>query len=334
MKHEQQKDLAALTDDLLVLSGHDATELSTTYDNNYLKAATAENTRLAYRSDVRHFERWGGLLPATPDAILKYLHAYATSLNPRTLARRITAIKQWHFNQGFADPTQHAAISKTLKGIARIHGKPRQKAHALSVNELLEIVQTLEMDNTLTARRDNALIQIGYFGALRRSEIIKIRVEDLTWVEQGIDVLIPQSKTDQAHEGQFSAVPHGEGSLCAVRALKRWLEVAGIETGYIFRSIKKGDKLQDMPLSGSAVNIILKSRAHNTGLTHINLISSHSLRRGLTTSASQTHASLTSLIRQGRWKQSNTVMEYIDAAERFNDNVATKVIDSVTKEKR
>jgi hypothetical protein len=60
--------------------------------NRYQIAATSDNTRRAYQADIRHFERWGGQLPATTEAVLRYLHAFAETLNPRTLSRRITAI--------------------------------------------------------------------------------------------------------------------------------------------------------------------------------------------------------------------------------------------------
>lgn len=33
--------------------------------NAYIQAATSDNTRKAYRQDIQHFIRWGGLLPAT-----------------------------------------------------------------------------------------------------------------------------------------------------------------------------------------------------------------------------------------------------------------------------
>jgi hypothetical protein len=35
----------------------------------YINAATAENTRKAYKTDIAHFEAWGGVLPASPEII-------------------------------------------------------------------------------------------------------------------------------------------------------------------------------------------------------------------------------------------------------------------------
>src|ERR1700721_1152749 len=75
--------------------------------STYIQAATSHNTRRAYRQDIQHFIAWGGLLPATPDIIISYLHEHAEILNPRTLSRRLTALKNWHTYQELADPTAH-----------------------------------------------------------------------------------------------------------------------------------------------------------------------------------------------------------------------------------
>ena len=47
----------------------------------YIHAATSNNTRRAYQSDIRHFLHWGGLLPTSTEMILRYLSDYAPQLN-------------------------------------------------------------------------------------------------------------------------------------------------------------------------------------------------------------------------------------------------------------
>lgn len=308
------------------LLDHKSHALSNWVSNPYITAATSNNTRKAYRSDLKHYEIWGGKLPATPELIAAYLQYYAPRLNARTLARRLTALKQWHRYQGFPDPTQHPAIQKTMIGITRVHGKPKKKAHPLSVEDLLRIVRYLRQSNSFSALRDNALLQVGFFGAFRRSELVKIEVEHLEWKEQGVEILIPNSKTDQIHQGQYCALPYGNGLLCPVSALKEWLRVSDIKHGAVFREIKKGEKLKESALAPLSVNYILKKHAEACGLSCVDQLSSHSLRRGLASNASSLGANLAAIMRQGRWKQVNTVMEYIEASERFTENAALKVL--------
>lgn len=317
-------------DELIILSD---TLLSTPawVSNPYIAAATSDNTRKAYQADIRHFERWGGRLPASTEAIVLYLQAFADKLNPRTLARRITALKNWHVYQSFPDPTAHSTISKTLAGIMRMHGRPKEKAWPLAPLDLLRITEKLAKDDTIASWRDNALLQIGFFGAFRRSELVAIHVEHIHRQKEGIEILIPKSKTDAVGEGQFAPIPYGTEKLCPIRALEHWLSLSEIKQGPIFRRIYSNGTLSAHSLTPLSVNHILKKHALTCKLPYAQQLSSHSLRRGLATSASRSGAGLVAIMRQGRWKQVNTVMEYIDASERFKENAATSVMENISK---
>ena len=94
----------------------------TLIDNEYVHAATSDNTRRAYQTDVEHFIKMSGELPATPQMVASYLKECTDKINPRTLARRLTAIRQWHKLKGdvVKDPTQDPLVTKTIHGIDHI----------------------------------------------------------------------------------------------------------------------------------------------------------------------------------------------------------------------
>lgn len=306
--------------------------MTTWVSNPYLESATSDNTRKAYRSDIRHYEQWGGMLPATPDKIIHYLQSFADKLNSRTLSRRIIAIKHWHTYQGFPDPTAHPVVTKTMIGITRIHGKPKAKACPLSPDDLKKISEVLSKDPSLISLRDNAILQIGYFGALRRSEIIGIHCEHITWQKEGIGLLLPSSKTDQTHEGQYCAIPYGNDLLCPVKALEKWLIKSNIKEGAIFRRLFKNNNVSNSPLTPLSINHIIQRCVLMANLPNPYDITPHSLRRGLATSAARAKASIQTIMRAGRWKQVNTVMEYIEASERFEDSAASSVLTNMKNE--
>ena len=307
------------------------TPLTTWVTNPYIAAATSNNTRKAYRSDIRHFEQWGGKLPATPESIVTYLQAFAPQLNSRTLSRRLIALKHWHTYQGFPDPTNHPIVSKTMVGITRTHGKPKDKAPAITPENLRSMVEALQKESTLSSLRDNAILQIGFFGALRRSEITNIHYEHIKWEEEGIEILLPSSKTDQSHQGQYCTIPYGNEFLCPVTALKNWLTRSGIKDGPIFRRIMQDTALNSAGLTPLSINHILLRCAKAANLPHAEDYSPHSLRRGLATSAARTNTPIHVIMRAGRWKQVNTVMEYIEASERFTENAAVNVLQKIQK---
>ena len=62
---------------------------------------------------------------------------------------------------------------------------------------------------------------LGFAGALRRSELVGLDVEHVTWTGDGLKLLIERSKTDTQGEGAEIAIPHGRADYtCPVTALK------------------------------------------------------------------------------------------------------------------
>ena len=290
---------------------------------NYIHAATSDNTRKAYRSDIRHFIKWGGKLPCAADEVIRYLHAFAGSLNFRTLSRRVTAIKSWHIYQDQTDPTTNQLVKKTMTGIKNTHGQPKQKASPLTLEQLVKMAQHLEQSTSWMNARNNALIQIGFFGAFRRSELVAIRWEDIQLVKEGIEILIPKSKTDQGGEGQVCAIPYGNNNLCPVTALKNWQQQVKINEGFVFQKSRKSNE----PIKPSQVNQILKSVATACQLPQADQYSSHSLRRGFATEACKKGAPFGAIMRQGRWRHEGTVLGYIDEGKKFENNAVSTLLD-------
>jgi integrase len=295
---------------------------------DYLFKATAANTRRTYQAAIRQFEKFGGLLPATAQDIVQYIINKAHLLNPRTLSLHLTAISHWHSYQHLPDPTQTEEIKKLLKGIYRTHGQPKRKAKALHPEHINTMVTYLNQRNNLKSLRDSALIQLAYFGAFRRSELIAITIEQLKFETQGLLILIPRSKTDQDGKGKIKALPYGKNIVCPVNAVKKWLEAAKIQQGAIFRGINRWNVLQKESLHSDSVNTIIKALARQCGFDFIDHLSSHSLRRGFATSAANAGVDFESIKRQGGWKNDNTVREYIEEGQLFDQNAAGKLINT------
>ncbi|MGK5066146.1 tyrosine-type recombinase/integrase [Janthinobacterium sp. RT4P48] len=297
----------------------------------FLAAATSDNTRRTYRSAIRHFQAWGGALPADESSVIHYLLAYADSLNARTLALRLTALSQWHVYQAFADPASTPTVRKTLAGIARLHGKPKKKAKALPLEDLEVIVAQLHAVGSLKALRDSALLQLGFFGGFRRSELAGLRLEDVAWEPQGMVITLPRSKTDQLGEGIVKAIPYGDGICCPATALRAWLAAAQIASGPLMRTVNQWGHVSAKALHASSINTILASCARLAGLDYVPDLSSHSLRRGMATSAHRAGADFQAIKRQGGWRHDGTVHGYIEEAGRFEENAAGSLLKAKSK---
>lgn len=292
----------------------------------YIHKATAENTRRAYRSAIKQFELHGGLLPATTEDIARYITGRAHELNPRTLSLHITALGSWHTYQNLSDPTQSPHIRKLITGIYREHGKPKNKARALHPEDIAKMVTHCKEANTIKSIRDSAIIQIAYFGAFRRSEVVAIKTEHLSFESRGLLITIPKSKTDQSGEGKIKALPFGNDKVCPVSAIQEWLQHAGIKEGYVFRPISRWGEIKSGQLKANSINTILKNVAKKSDIEFADQISSHGLRRGFATSAANAGADFAKIKKQGGWSSDETVRGYIEEGELFKENAASNLM--------
>ncbi|MCW5590075.1 MAG: tyrosine-type recombinase/integrase [Legionellales bacterium] len=295
-------------------------------DSDYIQAATSPNTREAYQRDVEHFLREGGQLPATPVMVEAYLRKLAPDYNPRTLIRRLTALRQWHKLKGAPDPTKSPLVTKTMRGIARLHGRPKQQALALRLSDLDQLVQYLDQQNSILSLRNKALLLLGFFGAFRRSELTSLKWEHVKFVRDGLMVNLVRSKTDQQGEGARVVVPVGNLERCPVRALLAWRQACREQVdGFIFKRFTKQGKILEEAITSRYWNRLLRKLAKEAGIFNWEDISSHSLRRGFATEAARLGASLPAIQKHGRWRTTRTVVEYVEAGRQFADS-AVKVL--------
>jgi site-specific recombinase XerD len=127
----------------------------------------------------------------------------------------------------------------------------------------------------LAGLRDQAILLLGFAGALRRSELVALDAADIAETETGLLVTIRRSKTDQEGEGVTIAIARGDVA-CPARALREWLDAAGIEAGPIFRPINKAGTVAAGRLTDRSVANIVKAYAERAGFD-ATTFSGHSL---------------------------------------------------------
>lgn len=315
---------------------NEATQTASLIDNSqdalqrYITAGTSDNTRKAYRSAIRQFEKWGGRLPTDSSVLVRYIVERAGQLNPRTLELHLTAISQWHHLQLILDPSRTPLVRKTMDGIRRTHGKPKSKAKALRLEHLVSMLSTLHaLPDGNKKARDRALLLVGFFGAFRRSELVAITVENISWESEGVLISLPKSKTDQELEGLTRALPFGDEPICPANALKDWLDKACITQGPIFKPVNRWDQIQDKALSSGSINGFLKDLGDKCLFDFVPELSSHSFRRGLSTSAARERVDFALIKKQGGWKSDATVWGYIEEGQQFTESASLTLMDKM-----
>jgi integrase len=296
----------------------------------YVRAATRDNTRRSYQAAIEHFEaHWGGFLPATADSIARYLADHAEQHAVSTLRQRLAALSQWHISQGFPDPTKAPLVRQVLRGIRTLHPTPPRQAAPLLLQHLQAAVERFEAEATQArachdlpalrrARRDTALLLLGFWRGFRGDELARLRVEHIqAEAGVGITLFLPRSKGDREALGVQHRTPALK-TLCPVNAYLQWLEVAGIAHGPVFRKLDRWGNLSDMPLNSNSLVGLLRRMLERAGVPAA-LYTGHSLRRGFATWATANGWELKALMSYIGWKDAKSALRYIDAAQRFGE---------------
>jgi site-specific recombinase XerD len=172
--------------------------------------------------------------------------------------------------------------------------------------------------------RDRALLLVAFAGALRRSELVGLSVNDLRETKAGLCLHIRVSKTDQERRGQNIAIATGT-TACPVKALRTWLKVTEITSGPVFRSVFKSGRILANTLSDRSVANIVKSYAKLAGIDPA-AVSGHSLRAGFMTSAAQNGASIFKMMKVSRHKSMDTLQGYVRDLDLFKDHAGAELL--------
>lgn len=292
--------------------------------DHYVASAVADSTRRAYAADLRHFRGWGGRVPATSAMVARYLAAFAGKVKASTLNRRLAAIASAHTVLGKPSPTRSELVQTTMRGIRRIHGSAQRQAKPISIEMLRVLAKPQRHLDSMRDLRDRALLVVGFAGGFRRSELARLKPENLAFDAQGVTVALLRSKTDQQGKGRVVALPQGPGRMCPVKLLKSWTQLLRrvapdeVDTKPLFRRVDRYGKIGG-GLSGAAVGGVMRRRMRDCGLDPTGF-SAHSLRSGLVTAAARVGVPTWAIQRQTGHRSESAVHRYIRGILPFERN--------------
>ena len=165
--------------------------------------------------------------------------------------------------------------------------------------------------------QERAVLLVAFSSAMRRSELVALNVDDLSFSDDGCAITIRHSKTDKSGKGEVIGIPRSDGELCAVAALEAWLKHAGITEGAVFQS--KGRRM-----AARRVADIAKQWASRVGFSAAE-IGAHSLRRGCITTMNERGIDLKSGMQHSRHKTPTIYLGYVQRKQAM-DNPAMKAL--------
>jgi integrase len=242
-------------------------------------------------------------------------------LSEKTCQRRLVALCAWARDKGSQPPDLRAA-QQVLRGHQRLTGGTAPaRAAPITLPVLRALVAQAQLGEgprpSLRSLRDTALLLAGFGLAARRSELVALNVEHVTFTVQGAAVRLHRRKTHDV--AVTMPLPHAIDPLvCPVRALSALqaeLTARGLGAGPIFRRVSRTDVSGDR-LHASSVTVIVAGLAEATGLpvpAGYESWSAHGLRRGLASEARKAGADRWAIARAGSWSASSKSLEtYVD----------------------
>ena len=270
--------------------------------SNLAAASIAKNTWIAYQGALGRLQNFlrkeGRDLTGLDDSQLaEYLtRLHGSGASPASAAMVCAAVRFLAKTMG--QPSPGGPLSGRVMAGLRREGKDRGRGQVQGLQWGQADTAAAVASNggqSLAGLRDAALIAVMSDCLLRVSEAVALQVDGLQLESDGTGRLtIGQSKTDQEGEGAVLFV--GAPTVSRVRA---WMRAASIESGPIFRRVRRGDKvIGAASLSTRAARAIIQRRAADLQ----GRFSGHSLRVGSAQSLAAGGASLVEMQTAGRWQ--------------------------------
>lgn len=302
--------------------------------------ARSPATERAYRRDWKDFTAWCAAqgvdaLEATPDLVAAFLAERAGTHRTSTLERRLAAICVMLRRAGKPLDVRHPAFEETWKGIRRTLGTAKRGKEPMGAEMLAGLLAGLP--DTLAGTRDRALLAVGFTAALRRSELVALDVEDVSFTSEGAVLLVRRSKTDPAGGGARRALPRGpDPATCPVALLKAWMVRARFREGPLFRAVDRFSRMHPGRLNDRSVARIVQrvvyDGARGSGLSEkaaraeAARFGGHSLRAGFATSAAEAGAETWAIRSQTGHRSDAALAAYVRIGGLFRRARSTKII--------
>jgi site-specific recombinase XerD len=281
------------------------------------------NTQRAYKADLKDFKNWCEIngqisFPVSPETLAAYVSHLADTCKWATINRRLAAISKLHQLNNLDTPTQNRVFRIVMEGIKRTKGVRQKQAPAFKLNILKQLLRDFDTESSANLR-NKSLLLLGFTGAFRRSELVALNVEDLSFTDEGLIISMQKSKTNQYGDYEEKAIFYSpEAVLCPIRTLQAWIKRLEKDSSPLFVRVRKGDRITTDRLTDKTVNDLVKTYFGEE-------FSAHSLRASFITIAKINGAEDSEIMRQSKHKTSAMIQRYTRIEDIKKHNAGMKL---------
>lgn len=300
-------------------------------------ASYIDATQRKYNSIIERYIVSGRFLPADEQDVLAYIEEIGAlnkvnRLKVASLKVHLGALKKWHLDGKWNDPTSSPAIKnflKRLKSIERQNGIEKDSSRFITAEECLQLVSLLiVMTDNLKAKRDRLIAAINLVTGHRPGMVAGIKVEhimNLGVADSHIIIDTPAFKTEAQTP---TLIPHTGAEFCPASWLRGFIKEQGLTKGYVFKGVQQDFK---KPLSVQTLNTIVKDIFVSAGIKGGKL-TSYTFRKTMPTLAAMEGVHAADIAAQGSWSSTETVNKhYINKAIGLLGKAPLAVLTSISK---
>ncbi len=273
--------------------------------NTLLLHAIADTTRATYNSGTQaflyftsHYQRLHpgcSPIPASEETLMLFATYLTCRLKPASIKVYLYAVRNFHVENGLPNPLENCLqLQRLMRGIKRTYSSGPN--HRLPITPTILRSFSCHLNFTY---HDHLMIWaamlLAFFGFLRSSELVGLRMGDIIWQHEAFGLAIRASKTDPFRKGiTISIAATQDTTLCPVQALQQYLACQSLGPGPLFRFA------DGSPLTKRSLNMLVKTLSQRVGITP-DRYSTHSFRIGAATTAATAGLPDWKIRMLGRW---------------------------------
>lgn len=259
-------------------------------------------------------------LPARPQIVEHFVLIMAKNMHRNSLGVLLWAIRTVHVKAGCSDPTASTRVRDRMKAVRRTKvesGEGIKQATPLRQADLNVLARTWGRESSVRAGRNWVVINLAYETMLRKSELARIKIQDIELMDDGSGVLtIPWTKSNSS--GTPDTVPL---TGFVVGLIDSYLSNNGLHwrsEGYLIRALTRHNRLRKRatnPVSTQVLDLIFREAwemvlPRRPALQGKAVFSGHSCRVGAAQDLLAAGYSIPGIMQSGRWSSEVMVLRY------------------------
>jgi integrase len=255
-----------------------------------------------------------------------------TRLKVESIKVHLAAIKAWHVDGEWPDPTDSIHIKKKLKkyqSLERQNNIFKEASRFITPEEAFNLVVVmLGMNKSKADQRNRLMTSIALMSGFRAGMVARIKIDHLLNLGVPGSPILIETPAFKTAADDTTYIPFTGSKYCPATWIREYVRDNDMAGGYLFKSLKKDS---GKSLSRNTINTELKKVLSAAG-TQGGKLTSHSFRKTMAMLAALEGVNAVDIAAQGSWESIETVnKDYVSKSVALQGKAPIAVLASIEK---